>query len=214
MLVLENVRFAYPGQGVSYNFDVRVPPGEIIGITGASGAGKSTLLDLIAGFVLPQSGTIRLNGTDFSRHPPQHRPVSILFQANNLFDHLSAAKNLGIALPRGLAKAEKKSRIAGALENVGMSEFSDRRAALLSGGQQQRLALARTLLLDRPVLLLDEPFSALDSQTAARLGALVKSLVARKGWHPIMVSHQHKALADLAMTTFQIKNGVLEKIPV
>jgi thiamine transport system ATP-binding protein len=210
MLRLENIRFSHPGQPHPYRFDLAVPPGSIIGVNGLSGAGKSTLLDLIAGFLRPLTGTMTLNGDDLIGLAPQQRPVSILFQADNLFDHLDAAKNLALVLPPATNGAERGKSVATALARVALEGFERRRAASLSGGQKQRLALARTLLLDRPVLLLDEPFSALDTTAAAEMGALVKSMVAQNGWHCVLVSHQRAALDDLADTIVELRDGKLE----
>ncbi len=192
MLELDALSFAYPGQSRPYSFSLKVASGEILAISGVSGAGKSTLLDLIAGFLTPLSGALRLDGTSLLGLMPEQRPVAILFQSDNLFDHLSVGKNLALARPRGrLSDAERED----SLEAVGLSGLARRRAANLSGGQKQRVALARCLLLDRPILLLDEPFSALDAETAEATRALVRSLVRHHAWHTLLVSHQHSDLA-------------------
>jgi thiamine transport system ATP-binding protein len=118
--------------------------------------------------------------------------VAILFQSDNLFDHLSVAANLALARAKSRLAAVD---LAASLAAVGLGGFQTRRAANLSGGQKQRVALARCLLLDRPVLLLDEPFSALDAATAADMRALVRDLVTRRRWHTILVSHSESDLA-------------------
>jgi thiamine transport system ATP-binding protein len=194
MLALEQVRFAYRPEEAPWIFNLEVEPGENIGISGASGSGKSTLLDLIAGFLAPQSGDIRLDGVSLLTLPPEERPVSILFQRENLFEHLSAARNLALGVPGRLDAAT-------ALAEVGLDDPGSRPVSKLSGGQQQRVALARTLLRDRPVLLLDEPFAALDAETAGAIRARVKSLVKSRRWHTILVSHakDDMALADRAL---------------
>ncbi len=192
MLETSALAFAHPGQTRPYQFSLAVAPGEILGISGASGAGKSTLLDLIAGFLTPISGTITLNGRSFVSLPPERRPVAILFQADNLFDHLSVAGNLALARPGGrLAKTELDDTLAA----VDLTGLARRRTANLSGGQKQRVALARCLLLDRPVLLLDEPFSALDAATARETRKLVRRLVTQHAWHTLLVSHSETDLA-------------------
>jgi thiamine transport system ATP-binding protein len=192
---IDAVGFAYKGQTEPYEFSLSVSPGEILGISGASGSGKSTLLDLISGFLTPSSGTIMLAGVGLTDLPPEQRPVAILFQSDNLFDHLSVAKNLALARPKArLAEAE----LDASLDAVGLGGLSRRRAADLSGGQKQRVALARCLLLDRPILLLDEPFSALDEATAESTRTLVRTLVTQHNWHTLLVSHleQDLAIAD------------------
>ena len=192
MLELDALSFAHPGQARPYSFTLSVAPGEILGISGPSGAGKSTLLDLIAGFLTPRAGTLTLDGRSLLGLMPEQRPVAILFQADNLFDHLSVAKNLGLARPKGrLSETERDASLAA----VGLDGLAHRRAANLSGGQKQRVALARCLLLDRPVLLLDEPFSALDTATAEATRSLVRDLVKQHRWHTLLVSHQDQDLA-------------------
>lgn len=192
MLELDALRFAHPGQDRHYVFTLSVAPGKILGISGTSGAGKSTLLDLIAGFVTPLSGSLMLDGQSLAGLAPEQRPVAILFQADNLFDHLSVDRNLALARPHGrLPHAERDA----SLEAVGLAGLGRRRASTLSGGQKQRAALARCLLLDRPVLLLDEPFSALDAATADAMRDLVRKLVCEHGWHTLLVSHQESDLA-------------------
>ncbi len=192
MLELDALRFAHPGQDRHYTFTLSLAPGEILGISGTSGAGKSTLLDLIAGFVSPLSGDLTLDGQSLVDVPPEQRPVAILFQADNLFDHLSVDRNLALARPRGRLPQDERDA---SLEAVGLAGLGHRRAATLSGGQKQRAALARCLLLDRPVLLLDEPFSALDVTTADAMRELVRKLVSARGWHTLLVSHHESDLA-------------------
>ena len=188
MLTLEAVTYAHPGQRTPYRFDLQALPGEVTAVSGASGSGKSTLLDLIAGFLEPASGTIALDGDDFVPLAPESRPVSILFQSETLFDHLSAAGNVALGLPRATSRHQIGKSVAAALAEVGLPDIGRQRAATLSGGQKQRAALARTLLRNRPVLLLDEPFSALDDDARVTIRALVASLTRRHHWRPIMSS--------------------------
>jgi thiamine transport system ATP-binding protein len=209
MLVLENVRFAHPGQQAAYDFSMEAAPGEVTAVRGASGSGKSTLLDLIAGFLTPESGRITLDGRDLAGLPPEQRPVSILFQAESLFEHLSAAHNIALGLPPGMPRAELTEKIDAALEEVGLAGIGRQRAETLSGGQKQRVALARTLLRDRPVLLLDEPFSALDDDTRATIRSLVGELTTHHDWTTILVSHHAEDIAALARRTYRIEGGRL-----
>lgn len=181
-------------------------------MSGASGSGKSTLLDLLAGFLQPASGSLDLDGLALLPLPPERRPVSLLLQADNLFEHLSASENVALGLPRDIDKASARERIAAALAEVGLSGFEMQLAANLSGGQKQRVALARTLLRDRPVLLLDEPFSALDDETRRTTRDLVGELTRRHGWHTVLVSHHADDIAALASRHYRIVEGKLERV--
>lgn len=212
MLRLDHVTFAYPGQQTPYDFDLTLAPGEILAITGVSGSGKSTLLDLTAGFLKPQSGRITLAGKSLTKLPPQDRPVSILFQADNLFDHLTVARNLALGLPANLQEAERNQRIADVLGEVGLPGLENRRASNLSGGQKQRVALARTLLRGTPVLLLDEPFAALDPEMADSMRALVQQLTRAHDWHVIVVTHDEKDVNTFATRHLHLENGVLNPV--
>jgi len=190
MLKLNNVRFSYSSEAPKYVFELEVGPGEIVGVAGKSGSGKSTLLDLIAGFQSANEGTITLENADITALRPEDRPVSILFQNNNTFGHLSAMQNV-------LLGGSDEEKATNALDEVGLADFADQKCSLLSGGQQQRVALARTLTRNQPILLLDEPFSALDSETAEHMRQLVKSLVLKNKWHTILVSHHEQDFAAL-----------------
>ena len=200
MLALEDVTFAYAASA-AYRFTAEAEPGEITAIRGQSGAGKSTLLDLIAGFLVPASGTIRIDGTDVTALPPEQRPVSILFQSETLFEHLSASRNVALGLARPDA-----ARIAAALAEVGLDGIGPQRAATLSGGQKQRVALARTLLRQKPVVLLDEPFSALDDETRETTRALVKSLTLKHKWATLLVTHHADDIAAIADRVYRLEN--------
>ena len=203
MLELDDVRFAYPG-AAAYRFNLMAASGAVTAIRGQSGAGKSTLLDLAAGFLAPASGTIRVDGNDVTRLPPELRPVSILFQSETLFEHLSAARNVALGLPKA-----DPARIVAALAEVGLPEIGNQRAATLSGGQKQRVALARTLLRNKPVLLLDEPFSALDDETRATTRALVLSLTRKQKWATVLVTHHADDISAIADRVYRLENGVL-----
>ena len=210
MLVAADLVFAYPGQA-EYRLSFEASPGEITAISGASGSGKSTLLDLVAGFLRPTGGMLTLDDADLLPLPPEQRPVSLLLQADNLFDHLTAEHNAALGLPKGTAKEQGKQSVRAALAEVGLAGFEDRQAANLSGGQKQRVALARTLLRDRAVLLLDEPFSALDDATRRTTRELVGELTRRHGWHTLLVSHHGDDIAALAQKHYRLSEGQLER---
>lgn len=204
MLALEDVSFAYPGSAQIFRFVLDAEAGAVTAIRGASGAGKSTLLDLVAGFLAPSSGRILIDGVDVTPLPPERRPVSILFQAETLFEHLSAARNVALGLPH-----PDPARIAAALAEVGLPQIGPQRAATLSGGQKQRVALARTLLRARPVLLLDEPFSALDDETRIGTRNLVRELTRKNQWATLLVTHHADDISALADRVYRLENGVL-----
>jgi thiamine transport system ATP-binding protein len=209
MLRVEGLTFAYPGQATPYLFSLTAKGGEVTAISGVSGSGKSTLLDLLAGFLTPSAGTVTLDGRDLLPLPPEARPISLLLQSESLFEHLSAASNIALGLPRGTARTEAQGQISAALAEVGLDGIGAQKASTLSGGQKQRIALARTLLRARPVLLLDEPFSALDDETRVVIRDLVRSLTIRHDWHTILVSHHADDVDALASRRYLLRDGRL-----
>jgi thiamine transport system ATP-binding protein len=212
MLRVDDLVFAHPGQEEPYHFSLEAQPGEVTAISGASGSGKSTLLDLLAGFIAPVGGMLTLDGEDLLSLPPEARPVSLLLQADNLFEHLSAEENAALGLPRGTPKSTGQQLVAQALAEVGLAGLDTKQGANLSGGQKQRVALARTLLRNRPVLLLDEPFSALDDETRRTTRELVGELTRRHNWHTVLVSHHADDIAALASAHYRIVAGRLERV--
>lgn len=210
MLVFNEVSFAHPGQEPPYQFNFNLERGEVLGISGKSGSGKSTLLDLISGFIVPASGTIIFDGDPLTHQPPEQRPVSILFQNDNLFDHLSVGKNLALGLPKHVPANERQARINAALDEVGLAGTAQRRASTLSGGQKQRAALARTLLRATPIILLDEPFTALDPETADEMRQLLSALIAKQNWCVVLVSHDPKDIEVLASKHLQLADMTLK----
>lgn len=209
MLELNEVSFSYPNQTAPYVFNLKADSGAIITITGPSGAGKSTLLNLISGFLTPDTGTIKLDKIDIIPLLPQQRPVSILFQDDNLFDHLSVEKNLELGMDTSIPKVEKRNALQAALADVDLLEFQTRSCQNLSGGQKQRVALARTLLRNKPILLLDEPFANLDRDTADNMRQLVKDLSQRNSWHTLIVSHLPEDAAEFADRTYSLSDSRL-----
>ncbi|WP_139737454.1 thiamine ABC transporter ATP-binding protein [Aeromonas caviae] len=188
MLVIEELITSYPDWQVT--FSATLPKGEITALIGPSGAGKSTLLGMIAGFVPVESGTLTFDGQDLLSLGPAKRPVTTLFQDHNLFLHLSVFDNIAIGLHPGLRlNPAQKRQVQEAADKVGLGEMLTRLPEQLSGGQQQRVGLARALVRGRPLLLLDEPFSALDPALRREMLAEVARLACEQGITVLMVSH-------------------------
>ena len=201
-----NITFNYEQMPMQVTLSVQ--KGERVAIVGESGAGKSTLLNLIAGFDLPTSGEIWLNNCNHTQTEVASRPVSMLFQDNNLFPHLTVEQNIGLALVPSLKlNTEQKAQVAEIADKMGIAEFLARRADQLSGGQKQRVALARTLLRDKPILLLDEPFSALDPKRREELQQLVAKLCQERNLTLLMVTHQIKESRALFDRILCVENG-------
>ena len=206
MIRLDNVFLA--DDALPMTFDLQVAAGERIAIVGPSGAGKSTLLNLIAGFVLPTRGNIWLNGENHTRSAPYERPVSMLFQENNLFPHLTVQQNLALGLKTSLKlTALEQDQIEQVADAVGLTSFLSRLPNSLSGGQKQRVALARCLLRDKPILLLDEPFSALDPELRMDMLNLIDELCHSKNLTLLLVTHQPSELTGKVDRMLRIENG-------
>ena len=206
MIRLDNVFLA--DDTLPMTFDLQVAAGERIAIVGPSGAGKSTLLNLIAGFVLPTRGEVWLNGENHTRSAPYERPVSMLFQENNLFPHLTVQQNLALGLKTSLKlTALEQDQIERVANAVGLTSFLSRLPNSLSGGQKQRIALARCLLRDKSILLLDEPFSALDPELRLEMLNLIDELCHSKNLTLLLVTHQPSELTGKVDRMLRIENG-------
>lgn len=174
----------------SLTADLVFAKGQITALIGPSGAGKSTFLAALAGFVAPRQGRILWEDADLTARPPGDRPISIIFQDNNLFPHLNVMQNLALALRPNLRMAAgDAARISEVLADVGLQGLEGRKPAALSGGQQSRVALARVLLAARPVVLLDEPFAALGPALRHDMLDLVKAKLGKAGQTVLMVTH-------------------------
>jgi thiamine transport system ATP-binding protein len=185
--------------------------GARIAVMGPSGAGKSTLLAAIAGFLLPAEGAVRWQGQDLGPIPPGKRPVTILFQDQNLFPHLTVAQNLGLGLRPDLRLSQaERDRVDEALEQTGLTGLGPRRPAQLSGGQASRAALARALLRARPILMLDEPFAALGPALRAEMLALVGDVADATGALVLMVTHDPNDARALGGLTSFVADGVAQ----
>jgi len=186
--------------------DFAVAPGVITAIVGPSGSGKSTLLGAAAGFLPLSAGRVLMGDKDVTDLPPGDRPVSVVFQDGNLFPHLDIATNVALGLhPSGRLTRDTRAAVEGALKRVGLEGFGGRRPSELSGGQQSRAALARALLRDRPVVLLDEPFAALGPALRADMLALVAEVFA--GRTVLIVSHAPEDARAVAAETVFVEGG-------
>jgi len=209
MLTFEKLTYRY--EHLAMCFDLYIQPGERVAVLGPSGAGKSTLLSLIAGFLPTTSGKLVLNGADHTATPPSKRPVSMLFQENNLFAHLTVAQNIGLGLDPGLhLSVDQKQQLAQIARQVGLEEHLPRLPSQLSGGQRQRAALARCLIRQRPILLLDEPFSALDPALRLEMLQLLLAVCEQRKLTLLMVSHNLKDALRIAPRTLLVVNGRID----
>ena len=207
MLILEGVRILQGG--FSLSADWAVAAGGRVALIGPSGAGKSTLLLAIAGFVPLAAGQISWAGQDLAARTPGERPLSLLFQDQNLFPHLTIAQNLGLGLNPSLKlNAAQQNQIESAIDRVGLAGLGARKPASLSGGQQGRAALARALLRARPMLLLDEPFAALGPALKAEMLDLVAEVAGDTGATVLMVTHDPSDAKRFADETVFVADGI------
>ncbi len=190
-LRLEGVTIAQ-GNTPLLSVDAHVPPGCVLTLMGPSGSGKSTLLSLVMGdlaAIFRASGCVSLNGRDLAGLPPEGRGVGILYQDPLLFPHLDVATNLAFGLPRSGTRAAKRAAVEAALADIGLEDYGPRDPATLSGGQAARVALMRVLLSAPSALLLDEPFSKLDTSRRAQMRALTFERVRAANIPALMVTH-------------------------
>lgn len=201
-----NVVFDYENSPM--HFKLSVKKGERVAIVGESGAGKTTLLNLIAGFEMPTSGQIWLVDCNYTHAQPAERPVSMLFQDNNLFPHLTVAQNIGLGLVPSLSlNRAQQQQVQDIAEKMGIATLLNRHADQLSGGQKQRVALARTLLRNKPILLLDEPFSALDPERRNELQQLILDICIERNLTLLMVTHQLDETKSLFTRIIRVEEG-------
>ncbi|PSL16653.1 iron(III) transport system ATP-binding protein [Marinobacterium halophilum] len=195
LLSIEGLKCAYQSQLVLDDVALSIEQGEIACLLGPSGCGKTTVLRAIAGFIAPLAGTIRLGEQIISSHeqvvPPEKRGMGMVFQDYALFPHLSIADNIAFGLGN-LSRADKRKRIQDVLDLVELPDLSDRYPHELSGGQQQRVALARALAPDPRLLLMDEPFSNLDTDLRRQLSQEVRDILKQRGIAAIMVTHDQQ----------------------
>jgi putative spermidine/putrescine transport system ATP-binding protein len=197
---LADVSYRYPGTEAGvFDATLDILPGELVVCLGPSGCGKTTLLKLVAGFLKPDTGAIRLNGVDVSTLPTRERECGVVFQAYALFPHMRVWENVAYPLRvREVSFAERRRRAGEMLDLVGLANLADRLPAQLSGGQQQRVALARALVFGPRALLLDEPLSALDAATRVAMRDEVRRIQREHDIATLLITHDQDEALSLA----------------
>ena len=217
-LQLKNLYKKYQDNTVVNNFNIDVEKGELISILGPSGCGKTTTLRMIAGFITPTSGDIFLSGEKITDYPPETRPVSTVFQNYALFPHLTVYENIeyGLRYPlkvgKKLNKKEKKERTQKMISLVNLKGLENRRIDQLSGGQQQRVALARSLVLEPKVLLLDEPLSNIDTKLRETVRNEIRKIQKELGITMIFVTHDQEEAMSISDRIIVMNEGNIEQI--
>lgn len=199
MLQWNNVSKRFGSKIVADTLSLTVRRGELVAILGRSGSGKSTLLNMAAGLVAPDAGQILFNGVDETRTPPEHRQFALMFQDYALLPHLNVWQNVAFGLRlRGIGKKAARTTAETMLAEVGLVSSGERAVSRLSGGEQQRVALARALVIQPRALLLDEPFSALDTTLRASLRQLTSRLVKQQACPSVLVTHSPAEALSMA----------------
>ena len=196
-----------------HDMNLSVDRGEFISFLGPSGCGKTTTLQMVAGLLPPTSGNIFLDGVDITATPPNQRGLGIVFQSYALFPHMTVTQNVSFGLEmRGVAKAERLERCHAVLEQVRLAQFSDRYPKELSGGQRQRVALARALVIEPPVLLLDEPLSNLDAKLREEMRIELRMLQQDIGVTTILVTHDQEEALSMSDRIVVMQHGEVSQI--
>jgi putative spermidine/putrescine transport system ATP-binding protein len=213
VLDIRGVSKTFGGTVAVESFDLTVADGELVCLLGPSGSGKSTLLRMVGGFERPTAGMVVIDGEDVTAMPPERRPTGMVFQSHALWTHMDVFRNVAFGLRlRRLPRHEVRARVEAVLDQVGLKGLGPRMTHQLSGGQQQRVALARSLVLQPKILLLDEPFASLDQHLRERLREEVRDLQQRLGITTLFVTHgQDEALA-LADRIVVMRDGRAEQV--
>src|SRR5438067_13784407 len=212
-LTLDGVSKAYGGTLAVRDFSLAIPNGELVALLGPSGCGKTTTLRMIAGFILPSAGEIRIGGRDVTAEPPYRRSTGMVFQGYALFPHMSVTQNVAFGLEmRGLPRPQIAERVGDALRLVRLSGFEPRYPRELSGGQQQRVALARALVINPDVLLLDEPLSNLDAKLRQEVRLEIRQLEKKLGLTTVMVTHDQEEALTMADRLVVMSEGRVQQI--
>jgi sulfate transport system ATP-binding protein len=207
-ILVENISKTFGNYQALSQVNLEIKNGSLVGLLGPSGSGKSTLLRILAGLEMPDSGRIWLEGQDATKFPLQQREIGFVFQNYALFPHLTVAKNISFGLDiRNIDINLKKQRVQELLQLVQLEKFSDRYPNQLSGGQRQRIALARALAVEPKVLLLDEPFAALDAKIRKQLRSWLRTLHQQISVTTVFVTHDHQEAMELAHEIVILDDG-------
>jgi putative spermidine/putrescine transport system ATP-binding protein len=212
-LDLTNISKIFGQTPAVQDFNLQVEKGEFVSFLGPSGCGKTTTLRMIAGFELPTTGTVIINGNDVTFKPPQKRNTGMVFQAYALFPNMNVAENIGFGLKIARKpKDEIKKRVEEVLAIIKMGEYGNRYPYQLSGGQQQRVALARALAIQPQVLLLDEPLSALDAKIRVSLRQEIRAIQQKLGITTVYVTHDQEEALSLSDRVVVMNNAKIEQV--
>ena len=212
-LVIDQLGKRFSGTTAVASVTVTIADGELVCLLGPSGCGKSTVLRMVAGFETPTSGRILIDGQDVVGLPPERRPTGMVFQSHALWSHMTVFQNVAFGLKlRGFPRAAIREKVEGVLELVGLAGYGGRHPGQLSGGQQQRVAIARCVVLEPKILLMDEPFSALDAHLRVRLREEVRSIQRRLGLTTIFVTHDQEEALTLADRIVVMERGAVEQV--
>ncbi len=212
-LECRHISLSYGATPVLRDVNLKIEPGEFFALLGPSGSGKSTLLRLIAGFNRHQSGELLVDGQDISAVPPHARNVGMVFQNYALWPHMTVWDNVAFGLvERRESRDAIRRKVGAALELVSLADYAQRRPSQLSGGQQQRVALARTIVIEPKLLLLDEPLSNLDKQLRVQMREELKNLQRKLGLTTIFVTHDQEEAMTTADRMAVLDKGILQQV--
>ncbi|KMW57195.1 Maltose/maltodextrin transport ATP-binding protein MalK [Candidatus Rhodobacter oscarellae] len=210
----DRVQKSYDGETlVVKDLNLSLPRGEFLTMLGPSGSGKTTCLMMLAGFETATHGDIRLGGVSINNIPPHKRGIGMVFQNYALFPHMTVAENLSFPLEvRNMGKSEREGKVKRALDMVQMGEFGGRRPAQLSGGQQQRIALARALVFEAELVLMDEPLGALDKQLREHMQFEIKHIADNLGITVVYVTHDQTEALTMSDRVAVFNDGVIQQL--